>query len=1176
VTDTPIAKAYVTIAPDLDYFRPELAAGLSAAMAGVAPTVPITADTALADAKMAAVRAAASGLGTMRVAPTIDANNAPAVATVAATETALTALGDEVFHPTIAPVVDWGSLGSLDAAMADLSSTPPDTSAAALYALSTMGGSGGGAALAAALAAGAGGDGGKGGGTGGLVSGLLMGGGAAGIFGLGAGLPALGSIGAFAGLGPEHVLMTLLGLGGSLGGGLIGGGLLAAGAAGQMGVGMGSDAAVMSSTLADTKALYTAYENLQQAVLQYGAGSTQATAAQSALNVQMALLGNTAGVQAEMGLAKATDALNTFWDQATSTARIFAVSIMQQVLNLGADYIPQIAAAASRNLAIINESLTPLLQWLEGPQGLGIFTDLENRFAAQLPTAMHAFDQAVELVMKTVDAAAQYTGNFVKALDVFVTKWNSPPNFAIWDTEIGKLIGDFRLWWDLVKAVGTDIYRLFNNDVGTGAAIVQTITAMLQKLGEWEASVAGRAQLHDIFQTHKQEVLDLLQLLPPLLSSFGRIELVLAPALTGALTDVLQLVLPFVQVLSSFAPTAFLLGITAILAKLGALGPIFAWMKPAFAMMVLGFQTGAGAVESFRAALLSLDFNPFILAITAVGAASVAAFQAWKSATAGIKQNIDALAPTLNNPAILIGGPLQAGLAGLSEKIIAMNTNLAELQRVKLTGSDPVSNMIVSGSVTQAVAALNEKIQETWQQIRNWNDNTSYFVQNLHVSSQAVNDLATAAGVNLAKSLNPTAIDKMNQELASLATAAGVSGPALSAMAATTNQSVVTMSDEISKAVGQVQQSFAAATNVVQAFSGSTIPATAANISSWYKTTVSQAQQWAANINTAIRDGYNPALIDQILQQGPQTAGPLLQGIVNDYSASFVSMVNANQAALQSISQTAIEQARLMQVAIHASNSAVSADYSSAMALDQQILASGGQALSTSFIQSFSGGIPAMVQVANEYGIALPDAVKAQLGITGQVGSYQVNSLAKGMAQGAPQPNGIALQLVNQIGQVFLNGGWVQIGNDIVGGIAQGITDTNLLSDALLGAVKNAQGQVTGYLETGSPSRLMARIVGLPIAQGVAAGILEGLPTVAGAVNALTAATMPAIGPDSILTGDWAALGTSSSGGGDTFHVHPGAVVINGADLSNPEAVHAAVTTAVQKLATGLQPRRIR
>jgi hypothetical protein len=397
------------------------------------------------------------------------------------------------------------------------------------------GGSGGGGGgfppwLTALLWGHAGGGGGGGRRLPGYAGALL--GGAAGI---GAGF---GSLGSFAGFGPEHIILTLGGIAGSGVAALGGGALLGAGAAGKLGVGAGSDAAVLASTVADTKQLYSAYEKLNRAQQTYGKGSEQAKEAAKELNLVLNELGHTAGVKAEEGVAKAAMSVNEFWDKQTSGARVQASKVLMQLLELDRAYIPLVAHAAEQNFAIINSKIKPLIGWLKGPEGMGIFLELEREFKDEIPTAMAALDQGVQFFGKTIAYTAPMTGRFLDDLDRFFTKWNSPGEFSVWEGEMQKLIQDFHVWGAFVKILGDDLVDLFDKDAHTGESIIELLTHMLVKLHEYENSAAGSAAIRNIFTVHKEEVLQLLQVLIPLISSFSHIYTTVAPPLVRAVTEV--------------------------------------------------------------------------------------------------------------------------------------------------------------------------------------------------------------------------------------------------------------------------------------------------------------------------------------------------------------------------------------------------------------------------------------------------------------------------------------------------------------------------------------------------------------------------------------------------------------------------------------------------------------
>lgn len=409
-----------------------------------------------------------------------------------------------------------------------------------------------------AATAAAGGGGGRGGGIGAIIGGLAAGG-AGGIMGrmgfgqgaIGLGVPMLagapflagfGTIGGLAGFSIEHLLTTTLGLVGSLSEAFAGLGVIAAGAFATMAVGMGSDMVVMRSTIADTKTLFKTLTDLEQATIQYGAGSAQAQFYTKLLNTQMTMMGNTAGVQAELGLAKLAMTINGQWDQATSNARVQAVALLTQILRLGQTYIPLVANAAAQNFAIINTSIAPLFAWLKGPQGIGIFTDLENKFAKNLPTAIDTFNNAVEFLLRFLDLASNYTGGFMQSLDHLFTYLNSPSGFARVKRDVQDVINVFGVWRAFIVILVRDLVVLLSGTVGVGTSMIQALTGILDRLHTYLTSTSGRQAIGSLFQAHKQEILAIIQLLPKLIGPTAEIYLKLAVPLTNIATALLNIV----------------------------------------------------------------------------------------------------------------------------------------------------------------------------------------------------------------------------------------------------------------------------------------------------------------------------------------------------------------------------------------------------------------------------------------------------------------------------------------------------------------------------------------------------------------------------------------------------------------------------------------------------------
>lgn len=396
--------------------------------------------------------------------------------------------------------------------------------------------------------------------------------------GMGGGrLPGVGSLGSFAGFGAEHFLLSAGGVLGSAAAGAAGGALLGAGALGQLAVGAGSDTLVSAATIAATKEITEAQTKWNEAIKQYGYYSTQARTAQKAFNEAMREAGP-AG-QAELALGKHAKHLESFFKEQTGPARIQSTHVLNQVLGVGEAFVPQVASAADQNLQIINKDIKPLFAWLKGPEGMGIFDQLENKFKSELPTSIHAFTQAIEFVLKTVAVASKYTGGFIESVDKFFTKWNEPKNFSTWEGHIENLIEDFHMWMTFLKSVGKLLYDIFTNDAHTGSGIVLALTEMIDKADKWVTSTEGKSQLHNIFTIHKEEILALLSIIPPLVTIFRQVYMEVAPPLVHAATAVMIVIAKLLQKFEETGPIAkWALGIAVIAAKMGLLKPVMGWL----------------------------------------------------------------------------------------------------------------------------------------------------------------------------------------------------------------------------------------------------------------------------------------------------------------------------------------------------------------------------------------------------------------------------------------------------------------------------------------------------------------------------------------------------------------------------------------------------------------------
>lgn len=368
---------------------------------------------------------------------------------------------------------------------------------------------------------------------------------------------AFGSVLGLAGFGLEHVITSVLGTLGSLVGGLVGGGLLGLGVLGTSAVGMGTDLAGIGQAAGDIKNVSSALGNLQTAISVYGKHSQEAAVAQAQLNATLHGFSPVAQ-SAVLNAAKTSQGFKKMFDQVSGEAEKTGAQIINQAMHVGEAYLPTIGRFAAENMGIIQKQLQPLFAWLKNPTftkpgfggGLGIFTNLEEIFQRNLPTAVHAGSQAFEFFIRTVDVAAQQTGHFMQRIDAFFTKENQAGPFGRWASEVDKLIGLFRSWLGLFTSLAGAAFALFKPAVGFGQALAIELTKIVDQVKAWLQLSSTQSVLHNLFNVHLVEVIKgiggVIQSLLPLVEAatiaFMKMETVLAAIAGGVLKTIANVI----------------------------------------------------------------------------------------------------------------------------------------------------------------------------------------------------------------------------------------------------------------------------------------------------------------------------------------------------------------------------------------------------------------------------------------------------------------------------------------------------------------------------------------------------------------------------------------------------------------------------------------------------------
>ena len=113
-----------------------------------------------------------------------------------------------------------------------------------------------------------------------------------------------------------------------------------------------------------------------------------------------------------------------------------------------------------------------------------------------------------------------------------------------------------------------------------------------------------------------------------------------------------------------------------------------------------------------------------------------------------------------------------------------------------------------------------------------------------------------------------------------------------------------------------------------------------------------------------------------------------------------------------------------------------------------------------------------------------------------ETGIEIIGKLAAGLIQAIPDILAAVVDICIQMGSKLLEYDWGGLGKDMLDGIGKGITNaTSTLINVLWGSVSDAIQWVKDKLHIGSPSKLMADLIGKNMALGIAVGFEDNLPT---------------------------------------------------------------------------------
>lgn len=150
----------------------------------------------------------------------------------------------------------------------------------------------------------------------------------------------------------------------------------------------------------------------------------------------------------------------------------------------------------------------------------------------------------------------------------------------------------------------------------------------------------------------------------------------------------------------------------------------------------------------------------------------------------------------------------------------------------------------------------------------------------------------------------------------------------------------------------------------------------------------------------------------------------------------------------------------------------------------------------TSLVSGLIENLPKVIEGATDIMINLAEGMIDHLPEILETGIKIIGELVVGIIQAIPKIIEAIPKIFEKIVNAFMEQDWLQIGKDIIGGIADGIVDAGgAIWDSLKSTVGGAVDSIKSFFGIASPSKLMRDEVGQYISEGVGVGILKGMPS---------------------------------------------------------------------------------
>lgn len=308
------------------------------------------------------------------------------------------------------------------------------------------------------------------------------------------------AVGAAALFGP-----ALISVGASASAAAAGGAAVAGGGIGALSTGLLGFGLIAKGATDDIKKVRTALDQYHMVVAQHGRYSLEAYRAERTLFAAVKENGGRQVLQA----ARNIDALGKSWRRATVGARASVFGTLNDAIGAARRLIPTFARETTRNAFVIRQVLRTAFTALSGREMQGNIEAFSAAFRRMAGPIGRGITNLFLVLGRIMRAALPYAISTARWFERLTMSWRrgTRDGGRVSDT-IRMLVGHFKAWWGLIKAVGYVLGGLFTTSQAQGKGLVESLTGVLTKFGDWMRTAEGQKRMRQWFTDSARAVRD--------------------------------------------------------------------------------------------------------------------------------------------------------------------------------------------------------------------------------------------------------------------------------------------------------------------------------------------------------------------------------------------------------------------------------------------------------------------------------------------------------------------------------------------------------------------------------------------------------------------------------------------------------------------------------------------